>query len=229
MKPSKVKLRRQRAGRPPRIDPTRIVRTAIEIGLARVTVKGVAERLGVTSPALYRHVRNRDDIINLAVRELTSSRVQSLRSYLHWADVIRGAAFGMLDLLLSEPQLVCEIMNGTPDANGEVDFVEYFLQALVPFGFKPIDAIRIYHNLAMLAIGASVIGNRITSGYEEGLSHGESVTKALKRRPPDELPLLRKASKAFKELQEHQWQELLDLLIADIAAKRGEELPQKAV
>ena len=45
-----------------------VVRAALElldeVGLADLTLRGVAERLGVQAPALYWHVRNRQDLID---------------------------------------------------------------------------------------------------------------------------------------------------------------------
>ena len=62
-------LQAARAGRPARIDSARIVKAAIEIGLARVTIKEVALRLGVTAPALYRHFDSKEQVLLEVVRE----------------------------------------------------------------------------------------------------------------------------------------------------------------
>lgn len=217
--------RPRRAGRPPRIDPARIVQAAIAIGLARVTIKEVAQRLGVTAPALYRHVKNRDEIVKLAAIELAVKRPQADGAARHWADVVRGCAQGMRELFVAEPQLICEVMNGTLGPDGEMDFVEQFLAAMAPHGFQPAESIRIHHAVAMLAIGAAVSATAMQSGYEGRTSHAQSIRKALARRKPDELPLVRSALPAYLHIDPQQWQELLDALIAGIAARRGEKLP----
>jgi AcrR family transcriptional regulator len=169
-------------GRPPRIDPARIVKAAIAIGLSRVTVKAVAQRLGVTAPALYRHVRSRDEIVKLAAIELAVKRPQADGSARHWSDVVRGCATGMVDLFLAEPQLVCEVMNGTLGPDGEMDFVEQFLAAMQPHGFAPVEAVRIHHAVAILAIGAAVSATAMRSGYAGHRSHEQSIRQALARR-----------------------------------------------
>lgn len=215
-----------RVGRPARIDPARIVKAAIEIGLARVTIKEVALRLGVTAPALYRHVKNRDEIVKLAAIELAVKRPQADGSARHWSDVVRGCALGMVELFMAEPQLICEVMNGTLGPDGEMDFVEQFLAAMKPHGFAPEETIGIHHSVAILAIGTAVSATAMKSGYAGRVSHEQSIRQALARRTRSELPLVRSALPAYLNIDPQQWQQLLGTLIADIAARRGEKLPR---
>lgn len=216
---------RPRRGRPPRVSAADIVDIAIRIGLSKVTLAAVAEQLGVSVPALYRHVRNRDEIVKLAAIELAVRRAQPEGELgTHWSDVVRGCADGMVALFIAEPQLICEVMNGTLGPDGELDFVEQFLAALTPHGFEPTDAVRIHHAVAMLALGASVSAIAMKSGYAGGHSHERAVREALNRRRKGELPLLRRALPAYLHVDPEQWREALDALIAGIAARRGEAL-----
>lgn len=43
---------------------------ALELGLDSFTMQGIAAHLGVTTPALYSHVRGRDEVVELVNREL---------------------------------------------------------------------------------------------------------------------------------------------------------------
>ena len=43
-----------------------VIDAAIEIGLDQVTLKQVAERIGVAPATLYMHVGNRDELVRLA-------------------------------------------------------------------------------------------------------------------------------------------------------------------
>src|SRR5882757_7461595 len=216
-----------RAGRPPRVDAKSIVDAAIAIGLSRVTIKEVAERLGVTAPALYRHVRNRDEIVKLAAIELALNRTQASGNGVghHWSDLVKGCAHGMVELFVAEPQLICEVMNGTLGPDGEMDFVEQFLAAMAAHGFAPAESIRIHHAVAMLAIGAAVSATAMKSGYAGGLSHEESIRKALARRSRNALPLIRSALPTYLHIDPQQWRESLGALVASIAAHRGETVP----
>jgi len=61
-------------GRRPRIDPASIVAASLAIadqrGLAAVTMQAVADRLGVTPMALYRHVDDKADLLDRVVEAL---------------------------------------------------------------------------------------------------------------------------------------------------------------
>ncbi len=61
-------------GRRARIDRTVILRASLDLaderGLAAVTMQAVAERLGVTSMALYRHIANKADLLDAVVESL---------------------------------------------------------------------------------------------------------------------------------------------------------------
>lgn len=54
-----------RPGRRPVLSQQRIVAAAIEAGLEGLTVRGLAQQLGVSHSALYRWVRNRDELLDL--------------------------------------------------------------------------------------------------------------------------------------------------------------------
>jgi len=177
-------------------------------------------------------VRNRDEIVKLAAIQLTMQRGQPItgRGGLasHWSEVVKACAHGMVELFVAEPQLICEVMNGTLGPDGEMDFVEQFLAALTPHGFEPAEGIRVHHAVAMLAIGAAVSATAMKSGYSGGASHESSIREALARRAPGELPLVRSALPAYLHIDPQQWQESLAALLTSIAARRGETLPQTA-
>jgi AcrR family transcriptional regulator len=59
--------RRARGGRPPLISQRDVLRAAEELGVEHVTIRGVAQRLGVSRAAVYRHVSSSD-----ALRSLTA-------------------------------------------------------------------------------------------------------------------------------------------------------------
>ena len=50
---------RRRVGRPPRIDAAMVIAAACEIGLDRVTMRAVAERLGFANPFHFSRVYRR--------------------------------------------------------------------------------------------------------------------------------------------------------------------------
>lgn len=73
---SASQARKKGPGRPskPLITRETAVQTAIELldsdGLSNLTVQAVSRRLGVQSPSLYYHFRNREELLQLVAREL---------------------------------------------------------------------------------------------------------------------------------------------------------------
>jgi len=65
-------------GRPAQIDRTLILCASLDLaderGLAGVTMQAVADRLGLTPMALYRHIANKADLLD-AVQESLLDRV----------------------------------------------------------------------------------------------------------------------------------------------------------
>ncbi|MGH8966341.1 MAG: TetR family transcriptional regulator, partial [Actinomycetes bacterium] len=65
-----LRSRRTRKGEPP-LTRARIVEAAValldEEGIERLTMRRLAERLGVVAPSLYWHVDTKDDVLDLAV------------------------------------------------------------------------------------------------------------------------------------------------------------------
>ena len=70
--------RRPRVGRPPRISRAMIAEAAHELGLEGLTLKAVADHLGVSIAALYHHVSGKDDLMRLAA-STRRPRSRSLR------------------------------------------------------------------------------------------------------------------------------------------------------
>lgn len=63
-------LRTPRVGRPPTLDRERITAAVMAQDLATLTMQSVAGSLGVAPSALYRWVRNRDELLDLASAEM---------------------------------------------------------------------------------------------------------------------------------------------------------------
>ena len=82
-------------GRPARIDRTQVLAEALaladEEGLEALTMAGVAERLGVTPMALYRHVANKADLLDGLV-ELLLTEFPPPASGLSWSERLSALA-----------------------------------------------------------------------------------------------------------------------------------------
>src|SRR5687768_9044404 len=101
---------RPRLGRPPRISRAMIAEAAHELGLDGLTLRAVAEHLGVSIAALYHHVSSKDDLMRLAA-EYSVARVPRPEDRgQHWALWLAEWADYNLDAFLARPGLLTQYM-----------------------------------------------------------------------------------------------------------------------
>lgn len=218
---------RRPVGRPARIDLRAIVDAALQIGLDRVTMKAVADRLDVGIATLYQHVRNRDDLIRMGALRLSLERRTPADSDQHWAELATLYAKSLFEVLVAEPQLIAELMKGGYGPDGEIDLVEQFLSAMQLRGFSAADGIRLYRAINMVAIGAAVAELHDRAIERAGNSIGTLVRRALAERGEHELPLLRSVLDGYIHHDRDQWLSSVRDLLASTAAARGETMPPR--
>jgi AcrR family transcriptional regulator len=108
--------------RPRTIDRDKVLRCALliadEHGLAAVTMGAVAQRLGVTPMALYRPVRNKDDLLDGLV-ELLLGELPEPDAAAPWPAQLLGLAHGLRDVARRHPAVFPLLLHrpaATPDA-----------------------------------------------------------------------------------------------------------------
>ncbi len=155
-------------GRPARIDKALIVEAALALGLSNLTMKAVADRLGVGTAALYYHVKNRDELLALvAVTLIDKADLPKAIPPEAWrealARVARGlrakfqAADGLAEYAFCDPAMPPEILT----------LHETAASALVQAGFAP--------RTAWLAL-RSVVDFVEASVFREQKQHSPSET-----------------------------------------------------
>jgi AcrR family transcriptional regulator len=217
--------RTTRPGRPARVNARAIIQAAIDIGLEGVTLKQVADRLGVAVPTLYRHVRSRDELVRLAAFQITLARVLPDSTGAHWSDLAHRYAESLFESFMAEPQLIGELLKGRLGPHAEVDVLEQFLAALAPHGFTPEQGARLFHAIGMVTIGAAAGSIGKAASDAAGQPWTAETRRTLAERDPDELPRVRRVLPALLEVEMIPWKHALHRLLAGIAAERGEKLP----
>jgi len=134
-----------------------IVMRAVKIGetegLDAVSLRRLASEFGVTPMALYRHVRDKQDLIN-AMAELAMEGLDltvGFRASMRWTDQVRRALLNFRDQMEERPlALQLQIAYGGDNISAFWRPIEDVLGILLSAGFKPRDAatlIRIVSNL----------------------------------------------------------------------------------
>jgi len=134
-----------------------IVRRALKIGetegLDAVSLRRLALEFGVTPMALYRHVRDKQDLINAMAEEVMEGLdlTVGFRASMSWTDRMRRALLNFRDQIDERPlALQLQIAYGGDSLSAFWRPIEDVLGILLSAGFKPRDAaklIRIVSNL----------------------------------------------------------------------------------
>lgn len=216
---------RRGPGRPARIDRSMIIEAALAIDTAGrpLSMRAVAERLGVARPALYHHVADRDALVAMVAlarleHELDEAWMPSDST--DWRAWLTGFAVSIRSRLLAEPAFPEYVLLEGDAGQRQLAQVERLLGVLVRAGFDAADAERCVTLIAELVhVNARAVFVMREAGQEP---HRISVAKALKDSDAD-LPLMR-AARADRFDPEAQF--LFDLETAlDGLAKRVSQTP----
>jgi AcrR family transcriptional regulator len=185
-------------GRPNKITLASIVATAAEIGLENVTMAGVADRLGVSVGALYRHVHNRSELQGLVVQVELRQQLQPRDVGQHWTMLVREYADLLFRLFAGNPALIAEYASGGFPPSNEVDMFEQYLTAMHRRGFALGEALDLIRDVRALAIGSAVVASAMGWNGREGTA-GTEIDALLDQRG-EELPMLQSQRDAYRAM-----------------------------
>jgi len=113
---SAPRLAGRRRGRPPQVTRDEIVDAAARLVRdapdAPLTMANVAAAVGVTPTALYRHFRDRDELLDALVGKILSDRNAALPHSGSWQEQLRAWIVSGLDHLVPYHQLVHLVLAG---------------------------------------------------------------------------------------------------------------------
>jgi AcrR family transcriptional regulator len=155
-------------GRPPRISRQAIAEAALEVGLEDLTLRAVAERLGVSVPSLYHHVNGRDELLQLAAERSVSRRRVPVDRDQHWAAWLLEWARYNRDAFVGTPGLLSQYVEGTIDVEAILENLEAILALLCRQGFDPVEGRVAYELVSACAIGFAVAELRARRAQDDG-------------------------------------------------------------
>ncbi|MGH3734288.1 MAG: TetR/AcrR family transcriptional regulator C-terminal domain-containing protein [Micromonosporaceae bacterium] len=182
---------RRGRGRPPVITRDQIVRAARQVGLADLRMAAVAQVLNVRPAALYHHVRDRDELLQLVARQVLEETAYDdwiPRDSDDWRVWLRGYAAALRTALLEHAPLLRYIRLTTTATAGRLEQIEKLVEVLLAAGFDPETARHAIQYVHLLVIAE--VREQGTAG--ELAPQIAEFQRALRARPPDELPLLRR-------------------------------------
>lgn len=146
-----------------KIDADRIARTALalldRVGLDGLTMRLVAAELGVQAPALYWHVRNKQELLDaMAVRVYLAAvdGVESPRRGEDWADWIADLARRLRRAMLGHRDGARVFAGSNVSDPALYRVIELTLRTLQDAGFTADDAVRAFGTLYHYTVGYTI-------------------------------------------------------------------------
>ena len=135
-------------------------------GLAAVSMRLLAERLGCTPRALYRHVTDKEQVLELladsALADLAAPAPEAA-----WPNALLDFFTAMYELLVSSPA-IASIIAQQPVAGSQFrTHADHLVQLLLDAGLPPDTAVEAVVTLAQFTLGAALpgTGQRLHDAY----------------------------------------------------------------
>ncbi|MCU1355964.1 MAG: transcriptional regulator, TetR family [Acidimicrobiales bacterium] len=142
---------------------TRIIDAAIAVvdehGFDGLTMRALAEQLGVTATALYYHYAGREELLAGLVEHQTATLVQAAPAEGAWDERARTLITTMVSELDRQPELAVWIITTQARQPPVLQLHEALLAILIDGGFSPRDAIEAKGILFRYVIGHLVLAN----------------------------------------------------------------------
>ena len=179
-----------RLGRPPRVTPEQIAEAALEIGLEQATIRRVADRLGMSVPGLYHHVRTRDELLALAAAHSMGQLPLPDDVGQPWTEWLLDYGRFVYDALVEHPEIVGQIMAGTFNTLRLAQHLERIFAVLTSRGFTVEEAFDAQRRLTAAVTGAAVADIGQCAMIGAGHPRHDDLTHAVHTLGAANLPLV---------------------------------------
>ena len=190
--------------RPRQLTRERVVAEALAViaqdGVQELTMRRLAARLGVVPGALYRHVRNKQQLHDLVLDNVLAEVDLHLDLSLGWTDQLKAVAHRLRQVLEDHPGVAGILKTRDPLGPHSLALAEAFLGPLQAAGFHDRDAGLAFFLLVDYTIGFAV-GSTLTSVNEQRVrdpATRSQLHQFFRSLPPDRFP-------ALVALGEHVW------------------------
>jgi AcrR family transcriptional regulator len=199
---------RRSAGRPRRLTLAQILDAAIATGLDDLTMKAVAERLGVQVAVLYSYVSGREELVRLAAQRASGEA--------HFP-IDRGQDWRAFD---GDAQLIPIILAGNLSPSVKTDSAEQWVVAMRKRGIDATTALEMLRALDVIAMGAALLATHARAVGRDGRAYCEHVRDAVAVREAADLPMLKMNAEVYAATAApERWRVGLDMLIEGMAAR----------
>ena len=185
------------AQRQPREEPKeplsreRVLRTAIELadreGIGSLTMRRLAQELGIEAMSLYHYVRGKDDILAGMV-DLVTTEIPLPDPAGDWKVAIRQTAITEFEILSAHPWAASTILSVKQASQPRIRYMDWMLGTLRQAGFSEDVTDLGYHALESHIMGFTLWVVGMNLGTQEELA--ATATRFLQTFPQEEYPYL---------------------------------------
>ena len=182
--------------RPPPLSRPRIVRAALQLvdekGLAALTMRALATELEVSPMALYNHVRDKDELVDLMV-DLMLGEVDCSATEGDWLAQLRALALSYHQALAAHHQLAQVYGARVRIGPHGLLVIERTIGLLLWGGLSPADAADAFFALYTYTVGFHQMGHIVP--LRDTTSQDETVYYSAL--PPEQIPFMQIVSPHF--------------------------------
>jgi AcrR family transcriptional regulator len=214
------------------LSQARVLEVAIRIGdeesLDELTMRRLANDLGVGTMTLYSYFRNKTELLDGMADEILGSLVLPPLEAFDSAEALAVVAHCLRDMMRAHPSVVRLFGSRTTRSQRAMrGSYEQVLQALIDIGLEPARAVRAYGLLLVYALGFS--GYELPRPWGRNPQDLEGVEELRRQRglfyqalPKDEFPVMVSLSDILVTLpSDEQFDWGLNVLINGILAEQG--------
>ena len=126
-------------------------------GADAFSMRLLGTHLEVDPTAMYRHFRNKDELLRAVGDRIHASVLVDLPARGGWRRIVREICIRLRAAHLAHPELASLVRTGPPMHNNEFALTEAMLHQLRRGGLKPRDATLAYHALIELTVASAAI------------------------------------------------------------------------
>jgi AcrR family transcriptional regulator len=160
----------------------RVLRAAMQLadkgGIESLTMRSLAQKLGVEAMTLYHYVAQKDDMLN-GILDLVVSEIEVPSAGGDWKAAVRRSAISAHKILLRHPWACGLMMSPARVRTGRLRYMESQLRRLREAGFSPKMTHHAYHALDSHILGFTMWEAGYTSGVKELPDSGAGLRREL--------------------------------------------------
>lgn len=175
-----VRLRRERV-----IDAA--IRVADESGIESLTMRRLAQELGVEAMSLYYYVANKEEILK-GIGDLVVSEIELPSPGADWKAALRTTAISAYEVLTRHPWAAALVLSSSGTSGARLRYMESILGTLRTGGFSAEMTDHAYHALESHIMGFTLWEVGMDLGSREDLTR--MATDFLRQLPREQLPYI---------------------------------------